>query len=207
MGLFAPAMVVLALCSALATFLILMGLTPVVPSHEVVIGLLAGNALAVAILSTMVGREVWRIVRARARGRAASRLHVRIVALFAVVAVVPAILVAGVASLTLDRGLDRWFSVRTQEIVANAVQVAQTYVREHALNIRGDVLAMSADLNRLKPLYDSDRARFRQILTAQAALRNLPGALMIERDLKVVEGAQVMTGREFLVPANIAIDE
>ncbi|OYX68504.1 MAG: PAS domain-containing sensor histidine kinase [Rhizobiales bacterium 32-66-11] len=206
-GFFAPAMVVLALCSALATFLILMGLTPVVPSHEVVIGLLAGNALAVAILSTMVGREVLRIVRARARGRAASRLHVRIVALFAVVAVVPAILVAGVASLTLDRGLDRWFSVRTQEIVANAVQVAQTYVREHALNIRGDVLAMSADLNRLKPLYDSDRARFRQILTAQAALRNLPGALMIERDLKVVEGAQVMTGREFLVPANIAIDE
>ncbi|MFG1463224.1 PAS domain-containing sensor histidine kinase [Xanthobacter sp. DSM 24535] len=206
-GIFAPAMVVLALCSALATFLILMGLTPIVPSHEVVIGLLAGNALAVAILSTMVGREVWRIVRARARGRAASRLHVRVVGLFAVVAVVPAILVAVVASLTLDRGLDRWFSVRTQEIVASAVQVAQTYVREHALNIRGDVLAMSADLNRLKPLYDTNMERFRQILTAQAALRNLPGTLLIDHDLKVIERAQVMTGREFLVPANIAIGE
>ncbi|WP_446698615.1 ATP-binding protein [Aquabacter sp. L1I39] len=206
-GYFAPLMVLLALISALATFLILMGLTPVVPTHEVVIGLLAGNALAVAVLSVMVGREVWRIMRARRRGRAAARLHVRIVSLFAIVAVVPAILVAVVASLTLDRGLDRWFSVRTREIVASAVQVAQTYVREHALNIRGDVLAMGNDLTRLKPLFDTDRERFRQILTAQAALRNLPGSVIIDKDLKVIERAQINAGREFLVPSNIAIGE
>ncbi|MEP9378960.1 PAS domain-containing sensor histidine kinase [Aquabacter sp. CN5-332] len=207
LGWFAPLMVVVALASALTTFLILMGLTPVVPTHEVVIGLLAGNAFAVLVLSAMVGREVWRIARARARGRAAARLHVRIVGLFAVVAVVPAILVAVVASLTLDRGLDRWFSIRTREIVASAVQVAQTYVREHALNIRGDVLAMSNDLTRLKPMYDTDRARFQQVLTAQAALRNLPASLIIRHDLTVVERAQVNIGREFLVPANIAIND
>ncbi len=52
--------------------------------------------------------------------------------------------------------------------------MAQTYVREHALNIRGDVLAMSNDLTRLKPMYENDPERFRQVLTAQAALRNLP---------------------------------
>ena len=207
LGWFAPLMVILALVSALVTFLILMGLTPVVPTHEVVIGLLAGNAFAVIVLSTMVGREVWRIARARARGRAAARLHVRIVGLFAIVAVVPAILVAVVASLTLDRGLDRWFSIRTREIVASAVQVAQTYVREHALNIRGDVLAMSNDLTRLKPMYENDPERFRQVLTAQAALRNLPGSMLIRKDLSVVERAQVNAGREFVVPANIAIDD
>lgn len=206
-GWFAPLMVVLALVSALFTFLILMGLTPIVPTHEVVIGLLAGNAFAIAVLSTMVGREVWRIARARARGRAAARLHVRIVSLFAIVAVVPAILVAVVASLTLDRGLDRWFSIRTREIVASAVQVAQTYVREHALAIRGDALAMSADLSRLKPLYVQEPERFRQVLTAQAALRNLPGSMLIRHDLSVVERAQVNSGREFVVPANIAIND
>lgn len=207
LGWFAPVMVVLALVSALFTFLILMGMTPIVPTHEVVIGLLAGNAFAIAVLSTMVGREVWRIARARARGRAAARLHVRIIGLFAIVAVVPAILVAVVASLTLDRGLDRWFSIRTREIVASAVQVAQTYVREHALAIRGDVLAMSADLSRLKPLYEQDPERFRQVLTAQAALRNLPGSMIIRHDLSVVERAQLNAGREFVVPANIAIND
>lgn len=206
-GLFAPVVVALALISALATFLILMGLTPVVPTHQVVITVLAVNAAAVFVLSTMVGREVWRIAKARARGRAAARLHVRIVSLFAVVSVAPAILVAVVASLTLDRGLDRWFSVRTQEIVASAVSVAQTYVREHALNIRGDLVAMSSDVTRMKSLFDTDRPRFTQIFTAQAALRNLPGAMLIHRDLSVVVRADVNIGREFLVPSNIAIGE
>ncbi len=70
LGWFAPLMVILALVSALLTFLILMGLTPVVPTHEVVIGLLAGNAFAVAVLSTMVGR---RSGASRGRGRGAER--------------------------------------------------------------------------------------------------------------------------------------
>ncbi len=53
-------------------------------------------------------------MQARRRGRAGARLHVRIVGLFSVIAAAPAILVAVVASVTLDRGLDRLFSTRTR---------------------------------------------------------------------------------------------
>ncbi|MFG1371145.1 PAS domain-containing sensor histidine kinase [Xanthobacter oligotrophicus] len=205
--LFAPIVVVLSLVLAVATFLILMGLTSIVPTPQVVVGVLTASGIAVLILLAIIGREVWRILRARARGRAASRLHVRIVGLFAGVAVVPAIVVALVASLTLDRSLDRYFSGRTREIVGTAASVAQTYVREHALSIRGDVLAMSNDLSRMKQLYDTDIEKFRQILTAQAALRNVPGAQIVRRDLSVVERANLRTDREYIVPANIAITE
>lgn len=205
--LFAPVVVVLSLALAVATFAILMGLTSIVPSPQVVVGVLAAAGVAVLALIAIIGREVWRILRARARGRAASRLHVRIIGLFAGVAVIPAIVVALVASFTLDRSLDRYFSERTQEIVGSAASVAQTYVREHALSIRGDVLAMGNDLSRLKNLYDTDIEKFRQILTAQAALRNVPGAQIIHRDLSVVERANLRTDREYLVPANIAINE
>ncbi|MDI4657819.1 sensor histidine kinase NtrY-like [Xanthobacter autotrophicus] len=205
--LFAPVVVVLSLVLAVATFLILMGLTSIVPTPQVVVGVLTASGIAVLILLAIIGREVWRILRARARGRAASRLHVRIVGLFAGVAVVPAIVVALVASLTLDRSLDRYFSGRTRDIVGTAASVAQTYVREHALSIRGDVLAMSNDLSRMKQLYDTDIEKFRQILTAQAALRNVPGAQIVRRDLSVVERANLRTDREYIVPANIAIAE
>lgn len=205
--LFAPVVVVLSLALAVATFAILMGLTSIVPSPQVVVGVLAAAGVAVLALIAIIGREVWRILRARARGRAASRLHVRIIGLFAGVAVIPAIVVALVASFTLDRSLDRYFSERTQEIVGSAASVAQTYVREHALSIRGDALAMGNDLSRLKNLFDTDIEKFRQILTAQAALRNVPGAQIIHRDLSVVERANLRTDREYLVPANIAINE
>src|SRR5262245_52143498 len=74
--------VALALLSALATFLVLANLTPIVPTHDAVTALLLGNAGTVMLLLAVIGWELWRVVQARRHGRAGSRLHVRIVALF-----------------------------------------------------------------------------------------------------------------------------
>src|SRR5215468_9236946 len=76
-----PIVVALALLSSLATFLVLVGLTPIAPGHYVVTYLLGLNAFAVAILLLIVAREVWPILQARRRGQAGARLHVRIVGL------------------------------------------------------------------------------------------------------------------------------
>jgi two-component system nitrogen regulation sensor histidine kinase NtrY len=196
---------VLALVSALITFLVLTGLTPVPPTHNVVVGVLLGNAAMVALLAVIVAWEIWALFRARRRGRAAARLHVRIVVLFGIVAVVPAILVAVIASITLDRGLDRWFSLRTRAIIGDAVVIAQTYVREHAFGIRAEVVALADDLSRIQNIFQQDRERFRQILTAQAQVRGLPAVMLIGPDLNVIERAQIQFPREFLVPSNLAI--
>jgi two-component system nitrogen regulation sensor histidine kinase NtrY len=186
-GFLGPFAVGLALLSAAVTFLVLTGLTPILPTHEVVVTVLLANAATALILLAVIGREVLLIVQARRRGRAGARLHVRIVGLFSVISAVPAILVAIVASITLDRGLDRWFSSRTQALIANSLTVAEVYFREHAAMIRNDIMAMAIDLGRAKPLFDQDRGRFRQFLTAQAAVRGLPNAIMLRSDLSVIE--------------------
>ena len=107
----------LSLMSALMTFIVLADLTPIAPTHRVVVTLLMINGVTVLVLLSVIAREVWQVVLARRRGRAAARLHIRIVGLFAVIAAVPAILVAVVASVTLDRGLDRLFSTRTKTVI------------------------------------------------------------------------------------------
>ena len=117
----------LALLSALVTFVVLAGLTPIAPTHQVVVTLLLVNGGTVLVLLAIIAREVWQVVQARRRGRAAARLHVRIVGLFSVIAAVPAILVAIVASVTLDRGLDRLFSTRTRAVIENSLIVADAY--------------------------------------------------------------------------------
>ena len=163
--------------SAFATFVVLADLTPITPTHAVVVTLLLINAVTVFLLVGIIAREVWLVVQARRRGRAAARLHVRIVGLFAVIAAVPAILVAVVASVTLDRGLDRLFSTRTRAIIENSLIVADAYLQEHAQLIRGDIMAMSFDVTRAKPLFDSERERFKQFFTAQARVRGLSAAM------------------------------
>jgi two-component system nitrogen regulation sensor histidine kinase NtrY len=206
-GLFAPAAVVLALCSALATFLVLTGLTPISPTHYVVVSLLLANAATAVILVAIIAWEIGRLVRARRRGRAGSRLHVRIALLFGIVAAVPAVLVAVIASVTLDRGLDRWFSLRTRAIIDNAVTVAQSYMRDHAAGIRGDVLAMATDLSRMRSLFDDHRERFRQLFTAQASIRGFPAAMLIRGDLSLIERADIDVGRQFLIPSFVNVRE
>src|SRR5919202_4646852 len=99
-----PIAIGLALMSALATFLVLTDLTPVLPTHSVVVALLLVNAVTVVLLLAVIGWEIWQIVQARRHGRAGARLHVRIVGLFSIIAAIPAVLVAIIASITLARG-------------------------------------------------------------------------------------------------------
>jgi two-component system nitrogen regulation sensor histidine kinase NtrY len=195
-----PAAVVVALLSALATFLVLGNLTPIAPTHSVVVTLLLGNAVAVLLLVGIIGREIWQIVHARRSGRAGARLHVRIVGLFSIIAAAPAILVAIVASVTLDRGLDRFFSERTRAAIANSLMVANAYVQEHAHMIRADVMNMAIDTARLKPLFDQDRARIRQFLTAQAQVRGLQAVLLLDGESKVVDRAEITVQKVFVAP-------
>ena len=186
--------------SAFATFVVLADLTPIAPTHTVVVTLLLINALTVFLLLGIIGREVWMVVQARRRGRAAARLHVRIVALFAVIAAVPAILVALVASVTLDRGLDRLFSTRTRAIIENSLIVADAYLQEQARMIRGDIMAMSFDVARAKPLFDGERERFKQFFTAQARVRGLAAAVIIGPDTTVIERADINADQPIPLP-------
>jgi two-component system, NtrC family, nitrogen regulation sensor histidine kinase NtrY len=196
-----------ALLSATATFLVLSGLTPISPVHEVVVKLLLGNAVTGLLLLAIIGREVWQVVQARRRGRAGSRLHIQIVSLFAVIAAVPTVLVAIVASTTLDRGLDRFFSTRTRAMIEQSLIVADAYVSEHAQAIHGDILAMAYDLSRAKPVYDDDRDQFRRFLTAQATGRNLSAALMIKSDGSTVERADVKMDKKIVLPSAQLLSE
>src|SRR5690606_12028461 len=126
------------------------------------------NAFFVLILLGLIGREAHRIYTARKGGKAAARLHVRIVAMFSLVAAIPAILVAIVASITLDLGLDRWFELRTRVIVNSSLSIAEAYVRENAGDLQGTTLSMAIDLDRSRTLYNLDRRGFRQLLTQEA---------------------------------------
>src|SRR3954469_8131749 len=114
-----PFAVGLALLSACLTFVVLNGLTPIAPTHTVVVTFLLINAATILLLVLIMLREVWKVVQARRRGRAAARLHVQIVSLFSVIAVLPAVLVSIVANVTLDRGLDRLFSGPTKAVISN----------------------------------------------------------------------------------------
>jgi two-component system nitrogen regulation sensor histidine kinase NtrY len=198
--LMAPFAVGFALLSACLTFVVLTGLTPIEPTRHVVVTFLLINAATILLLVGIIVREVWQLVQARRRGRAAARLHVQIVSLFSVIAVLPAVLVSIVANVTIDRGLDRLFSGTTKAAIENSLIVASAYLNENAQLIRGDILGMANDIANARPLFDQDRRSFRDVLTASAAARNLPGTMLLDKEANVLETAQTGIQQDFSKP-------
>lgn len=178
----APSLVIVSVISAAVTFAILTGSTSIIPTREVVITLVTVNGAAVLGLIAIITMEVLAILKARKNRSAGARLHLRILALFSLIAAVPALLVAVVATVTLDRGLDRWFSERTQSMVDFSITVARAYLDEYRQVLNVELTAVSTELDRSKSLFDFDPQRFEDHMSNLAALRNIPYMSLVGSD-------------------------
>ena len=188
--------VLASLATAIISFLILMGLTPIVPDEKITTALAVANGVLILLLLGLIAREVTRILTARRNQRAAARLHVRIVALFSLVAAVPAVVVAIVAAFTLNVGLDRWFEVRTKEIVSSSISIAQSYVEDNARNLQGTTLSMAVDLDAARTLFSLDRNGFQELLDRQSVGRGLIAASLVRENGEVIVQADTGTTEE-----------
>src|SRR5438128_11374082 len=127
----APFAVAIALLSAFLTFMVLSGLTPIEPTRQVVYSFLLINAATILLLVGIIVREVWLVIQARRRGRAAARLHVQIVSLFSIIAVLPAVLVAVAANVTIAHGLDRLFACPPPDVTHHSLILAPASLPEY----------------------------------------------------------------------------
>src|SRR3954447_26901402 len=162
-------------------------MTPILPTHDVVVWMLLFNVLLVAVLIGLVAWEARSLVRARWAGLAGARLHVRVVGLFSLIATLPTVLVAAVAMMTLERGLDPWFTGALKALMTDTVAIAHAYRDSQCRMLARDTQLMAADLNRAKVLFDADRAVFREFMTSRAVFLGFPVSMLIESDGSTVE--------------------
>ncbi|WP_137127555.1 PAS domain-containing sensor histidine kinase [Roseomonas sp. HF4] len=208
----APATIGLALIAfvlGLATFAALSGGTPLGPtSPGQVVGIILANLAVLLLLAASLVARLVRMWAERRRGSAGSRLHVRLVLLFGVVAVGPAILVAGFAALFFNLGIQAWFSDRVRDTLEASLVASRAYLEEHRNTIRADILAMANDLNRAGPVLLPDNGiAFARLLATHTAIRGLTDALVVEPTLgQVVASAGLTTGAVVNVPPTWALE-
>jgi two-component system, NtrC family, nitrogen regulation sensor histidine kinase NtrY len=184
---------VVSILSGLATYLILTGLTPISPSEDVAPVVLLFNVIPVLAMAGVIAWHTIDLWRARRRQAAGSALHVRIVGLFVVIAVLPSIFLAIFASVALDRGLNQWFSLRTTAIVENSRKVALAHLSELVANVRNEAVGLAKEIEDSASLANEDRVGFARLFSAEATLRMLPQAYLIDRNGKVLFSAQADT--------------
>ncbi len=199
--------VVLSLISALLTFLILTGLTPIIPTSGVVLGALFLNVILIVAVIAVIATQVSGLITAWREKVPGARFHIRIVALFSIIAALPALLVAIGATVSFSRSLDNWFSDRVRAIIDNSTVVARTYLEEHGQVIRTDIVNMARDLNAASNLVQDDKQALKQLITTQAGLRDLPAAYVIDRKGQPVLRAIEAKRLPFVRPTPAALNE
>ena len=136
---------------------------------------------------TIAGLVAWRmaaLVAARRAESAGSRLHLRLTGVFAAMALAPTVLVAVFATVTLNIGVEGWFSDQIGSVVRTSLASAESYEEEHRRRIRAEVLAMAGDLDRAGRQGITD-GQLGELLRAQARGREFPEAYVFDGDMNL----------------------
>ena len=200
------ATVVALLATGTFSFLVLSNLTPFEPNYSTVLTAAAVNGFLILVLIFLIGKEVAKILRSRRKGRAASRLHVRIISLFCLVAAFPAIIVAIIAGITLDLGLDRWFEARTKNIIESSVSVARAYQNESTRVLLGNTLSMATNLDRNRRLYVLDRVAFEGLFELENRGRGFIASYLINEAGEPLLEAKIRPDQELPPVPEIALE-
>ncbi|MEO0566393.1 MAG: PAS domain-containing sensor histidine kinase [Pseudomonadota bacterium] len=134
-------LVVLGPVLAVVTYLVLGPLDQGSSSNILRIVLLT-DLVYVVVVAALVALRVMQMVIARRRKSAGSRLHMRLTWVFALIALLPTVAVAIFATLSVNMGLEAWFSDRVGRVVDNSVAAAQAYEEEHRRDLVIDARAL-----------------------------------------------------------------
>jgi two-component system nitrogen regulation sensor histidine kinase NtrY len=145
----APALAFGALISGLATYIALTGRGgDIALRQKTIILLLNLDLFFLLMLFVVVARRIVLLWVKRKSGGAGSRLHVRLVFLFGLLAATPTILVASFSANFFHFGLQGWFSDKVKTAVQESLGVAESYLKEHRQLIASDALVVANVLNR-----------------------------------------------------------
>jgi len=119
---------------------------------------LLGDLVYVLVVASLVMQRVARMIAARRAKSAGSRLHLRLTGVFALLALIPTVLVAIFAMLSINVGLEGWFSDRVRTVLSTSLTTAQAYEREERQELTRDGQALAAFLRteRLRNFFMDD---------------------------------------------------
>lgn len=142
--------------------------------------LLVANLVPAIALLMLLGRRVAKRRAAQSAIGSDGQLHVRLVAIFSIVASVPMLLVVIFASLLFQYGVQFWFSDSARNMLQNASDLARGYYEQNLREVGDETVTMSSDLRRELLNSQVNSPRFAEYVLYQVVSRKLSRAAIIE---------------------------
>ena len=172
-------------------------------ASQSVLGILGVNLLLIAGLALVVGRRALSLFRRRTD--AGARLHLRFVTLFSLVAMVPAVLIALVFGVLVNRGVDQWFSDNVQSAVKNGALIGEAYLDDVSDEMDGDLRVISDQLIGARPLFEN-RIQFSDALTQIAELFGYPAVYILGPEGEVLASGEAHGAPPYVAPPRAVLE-
>ena len=134
-----------------------------------------------------------------------STLNSKFTLYFISIALTPALLLGILGLVLIELGINDWFNDKIKNVINNSVFVAESYLEEHKETIKGDVYAMSNDLNNSSEALKKDLSKVPIALKTQALVRSLPETYIVNNAGDILFRAFDNSAR-FYEPAKTSFD-
>lgn len=155
------------------------------------------------VLLTVTIIEIIRLIVSFRRKRAGSELKTRIVAVFALIAITPALIVAIFAAVFFEKGIEGWFSKRVETALIRSSAIAENYSKETKKSVEGDALFISLKLSNYNGINFNNRRQVEYILNNLAIERGANELAVISSNGKVISASK----NSYFLPSDISPNE
>ena len=153
----AVGLTIAALVSGVATYVALTG-SPPFTSRSTLLILIIIDLVLLLPLTALTGTYLVRLWSERRRRSAGSKLQARLVLLFSVIAIVPAIIIVVFTALFFNFGIQSWFSERVGTALSESLSITDKYLTEKATGDRGEGQERQLRYQPLHPVGDDQSA-------------------------------------------------
>lgn len=172
-------------------------------ASQVVLFILLANLILIAGLAAVIGGRVLRLTRNR--NDPGARLHLRFVTLFSLVSVVPAVLIALVFGLLVNRGVDQWFSTNVRSAVENGAEIGRAYVADVGAGLEVDLETMATELGGVRDLFDN-RIQFSRALSQIGDFFGYPALYILDEEGRVLASGEQPGAPPYVAPPREAFE-
>ncbi len=202
----APIVVTLALASSLASFAIFTGYTPIAPTDAVVLDVFLGDGIIALVLFGLVAAEAWKLLAAWRAKQAGARLHAYIVGLFSITAAVPAVIMAVVGAVALERGLYPGFVDDVGGFIGETTTAGKLIRSKQCDSLQRDADLTALDLARARIGY-GDRKFFQNFFDSRVQSLGFTTAVIMNGAGAVTEKVDTGQPSQVVVPNAGVFDE
>jgi two-component system nitrogen regulation sensor histidine kinase NtrY len=174
------------------------------PASIYIVLLLAISSVIISYLFVTVWLRISQLRKAGREAQTGAKLHLRFVSLFALASVIPAIVIALFSGLTVQRGVQAWFSTQVREAIEATRRFGNDSIEKAGEAIKVDLAAMAVDLNASASQLRADPKAFQAYLAAQADRRGFVAVYVLDDRGNKLLMAQRPSGVPAYIPPDAA---